>query len=73
MRSLSLRGWLSFLAFLSCFTIEFFSWISNTPNRDDANINAYIGNIKNNSIFAVKAVNMFILCPDGLVEDYTIV
>ena len=66
-------GGLSFLAFLSCFTVGFSSWISNTLNKDDANINVSIGNIENNSIFTIRAVDMFTLGPDGLVENYTIV
>ena len=68
-----LGGGLSFLAFLSCFAVGFSSWISNTLNKDDANINVSIGNIENNSIFTIRAVDMFTLGPDGLVVDYTIV
>ena len=68
-----LGGGLSFLAFLSCFAVGFSSWISNTLNKDDANINVSIGNIENNSIFTIRAVDMFTLGPDGLVENYTIV
>ena len=41
--------------------------------KDDANINVSIGNIENNSIFTIRAVDMFTLGPDGLVENYTIV
>ena len=48
--SLILRE-LSFLVFLSCFAIGFSSWISNTLNKDDANINALIGNIEDYNIF----------------------
>ena len=54
-----LGGGLSFLAFLSCFAVGFSSWISNTLNKDDANINVSIGNIENNNIFTIKVVNMF--------------
>ena len=66
-------GGLSLLAFLSCFSVGFSSWISNTPNKDDANIDVSIGNIENNSLFTIRAVDMFTLGPDGLVVDYTIV
>ena len=66
-------GGVSFLAFLSCFTIGFSSWQYGTITGAPADINVSAGEVKNANFFSMGSVNMFSLGPDGLVEDYVIV
>ena len=64
---------ISTLLVASIASIGFSSWLIGKENSDSSNINASVGNIENNSIFTIRAVDMFTLGPDGLVEDYAIV
>ena len=67
-------GGLSLLAFLSCFSVGFSSWITvSISSSDPVNINASVGDVKNTNFFTMGTVNMFSLGPDGMVKDNTIV
>ena len=67
-------GVLSFLAFLSCFTIGFSSWQYGEHTADNKQLNIEIGNFVNLSTYlTTPVVEYFEVCPTGLVVDETIV
>lgn len=68
-----LGGGLSFLAFLSCFTVGFSNWVHINIKDDNSKLNVDIGKFINLSEYLnAPSVNYFEVCPTGLVVDETI-
>ena len=62
-------GGLSFLTFLSCFTIGFSSWSFGTNSNDSVSVNANIGDVEDGTFFEIGNISMFTIGQYGLVDN----